>query len=138
MLGHAGCVLQHIMSLDMDSGLFQMHIFLYHSSKIIGQFSNLKNPSRVLNTESYFVMNILIRTFSGMKNYCERYGETIYNVSRDFGKIEKWGGETGERINLELEAVIPVDQLVERRRWRDGRLAALAKLKKKIAEEANR
>ena len=71
----------------------------------------------------------------GMKNYCERYGETIHKISEGFGPVEKWGGETGERINRDMEAMIPVDKLVERRRWRDARLAALATLKKKIASD---
>ncbi len=70
-----------------------------------------------------------------MRQYCERYGETIYNVSKSFGDIPKWEGPTAERIVAEMNEKFPLDTLVERRRWRDARLSALAKLKKEMKEQ---
>lgn len=65
-----------------------------------------------------------------MRNYCERYGENIYNITESFRPPAKWEGETAAKINAEMESVVPPSDLVERRRWRDVRLAALASYKK--------
>ena len=67
-----------------------------------------------------------------MRQYCERYGETIYNVSKDFGPVPRWEGAAAERIVREMNEAVPLDTLAERRRWRDDRLAALARLKKEM------
>ena len=48
---------------------------------------------------------ILIYSCLGMRQYCDRYGETIYNVSSDFGPIPKWEGATEERIVREMNEV---------------------------------
>ena len=40
-----------------------------------------------------------------MRQYCERYGDTIYSVSSDFGPVPKWEGETAERIVREMNQV---------------------------------
>ena len=68
-----------------------------------------------------------------MQNYCDRYGETIYEITNNFGPIPYWDGPTKDKINDAMCARIPEDKLVERRRWRDARLSALAKLKKMMA-----
>lgn len=75
----------------------------------------------------------------GTRNYIDRYGHTIYNVSQDSGPIpEAWKLETPEAKNeLEIvasqaEADYPLDKLDERRQRRDICLAALAKLKKTL------
>jgi len=70
----------------------------------------------------------------GMANYCERYGDTIYNVASTFGPTPVFGGPVAERIAAELTERIPLDQLAERRRWRDVRLAELAKLKLNLGD----
>lgn len=67
-----------------------------------------------------------------MTNYCERYGETIFNVSQTLGPVTRFEGDTLERINRELEEKVPLDKLQERRAWRNARLASLAKLKKEM------
>ena len=63
----------------------------------------------------------------------DRYGETIYNVSESFGPTPKMGGAAAEQIHKELCEKVPIEKLQERRKWRDARLAALAKVKKDMA-----
>ena len=72
-----------------------------------------------------------------MLDYCDRFGDMIYEVCTQFGPIPKLGGETAEKIFNELSKEAPVDKLVERRRWRDARLAGLAKLKNEMEKEGN-
>ena len=67
-----------------------------------------------------------------MLDYCDRFGDMIYDVCKNFGPVPKLGGETAEKIFNELIVEAPVDQLGERRRWRDARLAGLAKLKNEM------
>merc|ERR1712156_1107668 len=68
----------------------------------------------------------------GTQNYCDRYGETIYNVSSDLGPIPTgWKQET-EKGKAEVAAL---EDLYKRRVWRDKRLAALAKLKRDMERE---
>jgi len=78
----------------------------------------------------------------GTQNYCDRYGQTIYDVSSDSGPIPTgWKQETeadkAEVRDLEetMTKVIPLEDLYKRRVWRDKRLAALAKLKKDLDKE---
>lgn len=66
----------------------------------------------------------------GMMSYCERYGQTIYNVSQEFGPVPKMEGAAAENITKQLFEMVPENQMQERRAWRDRRLAALAKLNK--------
>jgi len=78
----------------------------------------------------------------GTQNYCDRYGDTIFNVSQDLGPIPTgWKQET-ESDKKEVKtleelmcATVPLDKLGERRVWRDKRLAALAKLKRDMDKE---
>jgi len=73
----------------------------------------------------------------GTQNYCDRYGETIYNVSSDSAPIPTcWKQESDEdkatvaKINAMMCTTVPESELYNRRLWRDQRLAALAKLKR--------
>ncbi|ELU04675.1 hypothetical protein CAPTEDRAFT_155064 [Capitella teleta] len=68
----------------------------------------------------------------GMANYSERYGEMIYRITETFGPNPKWEGPGHEKIIQEMNEQIPLDTLAERRRWRDARLTALAKLKREM------
>merc|ERR1712142_22931 len=78
----------------------------------------------------------------GTQNYCDRYGQTIFDVSSDLGPIPTgWKQET-EEDKAEVRAVeeamtkeIPLEELYKRRVWRDKRLAALAKLKRDMEKE---
>jgi len=80
----------------------------------------------------------------GTQNYCDRYGETIYNVSSDSDPIPTgWKQESSEdkaevaRLHEAMCQTIPVEELNSRRIWRDKRLAALAKLKREMDREEN-
>jgi len=73
----------------------------------------------------------------GTQNYCDRYGETIYNVSSDSGPIPScWRQKSSEdkatiaKIHSMMCETVAESELNTRRLWRDQRLAALAKLKR--------
>lgn len=75
----------------------------------------------------------------GVKNYCEKYGNTIYNISAELGEIPTaWKMETQEdkdeveRMSEKMLELFPLDKLAERRLLRDKKLASLAKLKKEL------
>jgi L-gulonate 3-dehydrogenase len=80
-------------------------------------------------------MRFLFSLCVGFANYSERYGDMIYGVTQDFGPNPKWEGASNAKIAQKMEERVPLDQLAERRRWRDTRLAALAKLKRNMEEE---
>lgn len=67
--------------------------------------------------------------FVGLHTYGDRYKEMIYRVQCSYGSPQKMEGPTLDKIHDELAARIPMDQLNERRKWRDLRLASLQKLK---------
>ncbi|XP_057659834.1 lambda-crystallin [Diorhabda carinulata] len=68
----------------------------------------------------------------GFENYCKRYGETIYNVSKDFKPIPKFEGPNVKEIAKQLEVDVPLDKLQERRNWRDLALTKLSQLKNEM------
>ncbi|XP_055837174.1 lambda-crystallin homolog [Episyrphus balteatus] len=68
----------------------------------------------------------------GMRNYLERYSPTMYAVSQTMGPTPKMGGETGAEIAKQLEAMVPLDKLAERRAYRDSCLTKLSMLKNDI------
>lgn len=65
----------------------------------------------------------------GMLNYCERYGETIYNVSQTLGPRDHFGEAEAQEVSRQLCEIVPLDKLEERRTWRNTCLASLAKIK---------
>lgn len=68
----------------------------------------------------------------GFINYCERYSNTIYSVSKDFKPLQKYEGPLVEEINKQLVADVPLDKLQERRNWRDLCLEKLSQLKREL------
>ena len=77
----------------------------------------------------------------GTNNYFERYGETIYTVSKDFGpnpesiRMKSESDKTEvEKVAKQLEELYPLDKLYQRRQRRDKCLAALAKLKRELRQ----
>ena len=68
----------------------------------------------------------------GIRSYCERYGETIWNVSHTLGSIPKItaSSQVCDKLEEEIQIRIPIALLPERRQWRDERLASLAKLRR--------
>lgn len=71
----------------------------------------------------------------GFVNYCERYSDTIRSVSEDFKPPPKYDGRKVQEIARQLEAMVPLDKLQERRQWRDLCLAKLSLLKKEMKKE---
>jgi len=70
----------------------------------------------------------------GVVDYCIRYSDTINRVMSTFGASPSMAPDTESvrRIAAALEERIPLDQLSERRQWRNDRLIALAKIKKQM------
>ena len=70
-----------------------------------------------------------------MQNYCERYAETIYNVSKTLGPVTKFEGKDLDNVDRQLTEQIPLEKLQEKRAWRNACLASLAKLKQDMAKK---
>jgi len=68
----------------------------------------------------------------GFRNYCERYSKTMYDVSETMGPTPRMTGAIVEKINEQLEAMCPLEDLNKRRAWRDMCLTQLSQLKKKV------
>ncbi|XP_026751240.1 lambda-crystallin [Galleria mellonella] len=69
----------------------------------------------------------------GMKNYIERYGETIYNVTQTFGEAPRMTqNSSAPTICNQLNRMVPLERLPERRAWRDACLTRLSILKKEM------
>ncbi|XP_055309702.1 lambda-crystallin [Sitodiplosis mosellana] len=68
----------------------------------------------------------------GWANYCDRYHQSIYDVSQTFGEIPKMEGPVVAEIAKQLEEMCPINKLPARREWRDNCLTQLSQLKKKI------
>ena len=77
----------------------------------------------------------VIFSLPGIRDYCERYGKNIVAVCEDQGEPRPLTGKTLDEVETALDKNIPLDQLNERRRWRDGRLAALAIHKRQWSKE---
>jgi L-gulonate 3-dehydrogenase len=68
----------------------------------------------------------------GFVDYCDKYANTIYSVSKDFKPLQKWEGPQVGEIAKQLENMVPKDKLQERRNWRDLALTKLSQLKKSL------
>jgi len=70
----------------------------------------------------------------GIVDYCNRYSDTMNRVMSTFGPLPSMSSDTEavRRIAAALDERIPVDQLSNRRQWRNDRLIALAKLKRQM------
>ncbi|KAM8718488.1 hypothetical protein ACLKA7_001659 [Drosophila subpalustris] len=68
----------------------------------------------------------------GMANYFERYSKTIHAVSETMGPTPKMEGPMAEEISNQLNDMVPLDKLVERRTYRDNCLTHLSILKSKL------
>lgn len=68
----------------------------------------------------------------GFADYCERYGQAIYDVSLTQTDITKMTVEDCQEIDRQLQEQVANSQIPERRQWRDENLAQLAMFKKKL------
>ncbi|KAL4232707.1 Crystallin [Mactra antiquata] len=68
---------------------------------------------------------------NGIKDYCERYAQGAVEVQKEtFHPLPvMYDTETAEKIEQELQSTLPLEKLQDRRVWRDGMLAGLAKYK---------
>ena len=57
-------------------------------------------------------------SITGLASYCDRYGEMIYNISSQMGPTPKLdsSSEAAKRMEKDLVAKIPLDQLDARRK----------------------
>jgi len=69
---------------------------------------------------------------NGFVDYCERYGQGIYDVSETQVEIPRMTAEGAKEIDRQLQAILPDSKLNEKREWRDQNLALLAAFKNKI------
>lgn len=78
---------------------------------------------------------ILLEYSTGIGDYCERYGENISRICEEQGGPRQLNGQALDSLKQRMEKKIPLDQLEERRRLRDKRLAALTR--HRCGEEKN-
>lgn len=78
-----------------------------------------------------FVLHVFIQ-FKGFLSYCDRYSKTIHAVSGTFKPIPKMEGPNMNRIAKELEEMCPLENLQQRRKWRDSCLTQLSQMKKTL------
>ncbi|KAI8791880.1 lambda-crystallin homolog [Biomphalaria glabrata] len=72
----------------------------------------------------------------GIVDYCKRYAQGAYNVSSTLTPPPiMYDIPTAENVQSELSSAVPLEQLLERRKWRDRHLAALASLKNQLKEK---
>ncbi|XP_041976718.1 lambda-crystallin homolog isoform X1 [Aricia agestis] len=72
----------------------------------------------------------------GMESYIERYGNTIYSVSETMGANPQMTKcSSAPSICDQLNKMVPIDRLPERRAWRDACLTRLALLKKEMNQK---
>ncbi|XP_071528541.1 lambda-crystallin-like [Panulirus ornatus] len=71
----------------------------------------------------------------GIEDFIKRYGPTVASVTKTFAKPPSWIPEESGTLIEQVNELIPKEKLMERRQWRDMRLAALAKLKKELKEQ---
>jgi len=72
----------------------------------------------------------------GIVDYCKRYSEGAVKVQdQTFKQIPVlYDVPTAEKIQAEYNQTMPLDKIQDKRRWRDDRLAALAKLKQQMGK----
>lgn len=62
-----------------------------------------------------------------------RYGNTIHDVSKTMGEIPRMTtSKSADTICEQLNQMVPIERLPERRAWRDACLTRLALLKKEM------
>jgi 3-hydroxyacyl-CoA dehydrogenase len=62
----------------------------------------------------------------GLADYARRFNEMYQSISTEQTSTEPWSEEVIEKLETQRRAILPKDQLLARRLWRDRRLMALA------------
>ncbi|MEF7615328.1 3-hydroxyacyl-CoA dehydrogenase [Aquincola sp. MAHUQ-54] len=71
----------------------------------------------------------------GLADYCGRYGGLYQSIAEEQTSTEPWSPQLVAALDAERRALLPADQLVQRRLWRDKRLMQLARHKREAAQE---
>jgi len=71
----------------------------------------------------------------GIDDYAARLGGLYLDIARERGPAESWSEELIARVTQERRAALALDELPDRRAWRDRRLMALAAHKKRVDAE---
>lgn len=71
----------------------------------------------------------------GIRDYAARYQGIYERLFLSTQRRVDWGGEVMDRLEAERRRQLPAEQLPERQRWRDRRLMALLRHKRKAARE---
>jgi L-gulonate 3-dehydrogenase len=93
---------------------------------------NAEGAGGLLFIEIISVFHYIFLIPKGMENYCERYGETIFNVSKTLGPVTRFEGANLQKVNQQLVDQVPLENLQEKRAWRNNCLSSLAQLKQNI------
>jgi len=73
---------------------------------------------------------------NGIDEYVRKYNKGYLAVAKTLKPPLSWEQpEVFEKVRSQLEAKVPLDQLVQRRKYRDERLAALAKLRRDLDKQ---
>jgi 3-hydroxyacyl-CoA dehydrogenase len=71
----------------------------------------------------------------GVRDYVERYQGIYERLFAAQQRRVDWAGEVMDRVEGDRRKKLPADKLVERQRWRDRRLMALAAHKRRADED---
>lgn len=63
-------------------------------------------------------------------NYVERYSNSMFGVCQQFKPVPKFEGPLVKVIGDQLNAITPLEEIPNRRLWRDQSLKKLSELKK--------
>ena len=69
---------------------------------------------------------------AGFSDLINKFGSLMDQLNSTMGPYNVMGGESAKKVAEVLNKKMPLDKLDERRKWRDSRLIALAKLKKDL------
>lgn len=74
----------------------------------------------------------------GVRDYAQRYGETLYEMAQSQAWPRRWSEELIHAVEVERRRFLPSTSLSARRRWRDRRLMALLAHRRKVDEDLGR
>lgn len=66
----------------------------------------------------------------GIRDYCERYGGMYESIAQEQADTAPWSDALLAELHAQRRALLPKEQLLARRRWRDERLMALMRHKR--------
>lgn len=72
----------------------------------------------------------------GLADYAQRYGPLYQSIAREQADAEPWSASLIDAVDTERRKLLPKDQLLARRRWRDQRLMALAAQRRAVDKQS--